>query len=91
MRDLSPDHGKFSVNLDLKRLDNFARQLDRSANRLTMGIVTGALIIGSSIVMTVNAGPRLFGLPFLGLFGFMIALCNSLWLIASIWRSSKNF
>jgi len=84
-------HGKFSVNLDLKRLDNFARQLDRSANRLTMGIVTGALIIGSSIVMTVNAGPRLFGLPFLGLFGFMIALCNSLWLIASIWRSSKNF
>lgn len=84
-------NGKFSVNLDLKRLDNFARQLDRSANRLTMGIVTGALIIGSSIVMTVDAGPHLFGLPFLGLFGFMIALLNSLWLIISIWRSGKNF
>ncbi|WP_215776501.1 AarF/ABC1/UbiB kinase family protein [Paludibacterium sp. B53371] len=82
--------GKFSVNLDLKRLDSFARQLDRSANRLTMGIVTGALIIGSSIVMTVNAGPRLFGFPFLGLFGFLIALINSLWLIVSIWRSGKQ-
>jgi ubiquinone biosynthesis protein len=84
-------HGKFSVNLDLKRLDHFGRQLDRSANRLTMGIVTGALIIGSAIVMTVNAGPRLFGLPFFGLFGFLIALINSLWLIASTWRSGKEF
>jgi len=83
-------HGKFSVNLDLKRLDNFGRQLDRSANRLTMGIVTGALIIGSSIVMTVNAGPRLFGLPFFGLFGFTVALFNSLWLIISIWRSGRE-
>lgn len=82
--------GRFSVNLDLKRLDSFARQLDRSANRLTMGIVTGALIIGSSIVMTVNAGPRLFGLPFFGLFGFLIALINSLWLIVSIWRSNRE-
>ena len=82
--------GRFSVNLDLKRLDHFGRQLDRSANRLTMGIVTGALIIGSSIVMTVNAGPRLFGLPFFGLFGFSIALLNSLWLIGSIWRSGRR-
>jgi ubiquinone biosynthesis protein len=82
--------GRFSVNLDLKRLDHFGRQLDRSANRLTMGIVTGALIIGSSIVMTVNAGPRLFGLPFFGLFGFTVALINSMWLIVSIWRSGKR-
>jgi ubiquinone biosynthesis protein len=83
-------HGKFRINLDLQRLDHFARQLDRSANRLTMGIVTGALIIGSSIAMTVDAGPRLFGLPFLGLFGFMFALFNSLWLIVSIWRSGRH-
>jgi len=83
-------HGKFRINLDLQRLDHFAHQLDRSANRLTMGIVTGALIIGSSIAMTVNAGPQLFGLPFLGLFGFMFALFNSLWLIISIWRSGRH-
>ncbi|MCW3481885.1 AarF/UbiB family protein [Neisseriaceae bacterium JH1-16] len=83
-------HGKFRVNLDLKRLDNFGRQLDKSANRLTMGIVTGCLIIGSSIVMTVNAGPKLFGLPFFGFLGYMVAFFNSLWIIWSIWRSSKE-
>nr|WP_047236309.1 AarF/UbiB family protein [Chromobacterium subtsugae] len=83
-------HGKFRVNLDLQRLDNFGKQLDRSSNRLTMGIVTGCLIIGSSIVMTVNAGPKLFGLPFFGFVGFMLALFNSVWLVWSIWRSGKD-
>ncbi|WP_422679011.1 ABC1 kinase family protein [Chromobacterium amazonense] len=83
-------HGKFRVNLDLQRLDSFGKQLDRSSNRLTMGIVTGCLIIGSSIVMTVNAGPKLFGLPFFGFFGFMLALLNSVWLVWSIWRSGKD-
>jgi ubiquinone biosynthesis protein len=84
-------HGKFRINFDLQRLDSFGRQLDRTANRLTMGIVTGCLIIGSSIVMTVNAGPKLFGLPFFGFLGFMVAFFNSIWLIWSIWRAGKEW
>ncbi|MCP9761198.1 ubiquinone biosynthesis protein UbiB, partial [Aquitalea sp. S1-19] len=83
--------GKFRINLDLARLDSFGRQIDKSANRLTMGIVTGCLIIGSSIVMTVNAGPMLFGLPLFGFLGFMVAMLNSLWLIFSIWRAGKEY
>ena len=51
--------GKFRIDIDVKRLDHFGQQLDKSANRLTLGIVTGCLIIGSSIVMTVKAGPML--------------------------------
>ncbi|WP_024303610.1 AarF/ABC1/UbiB kinase family protein [Pseudogulbenkiania sp. MAI-1] len=84
-------HGKFRINFDLQRLDSFGRQIDRTANRLTMGIVTGCLIIGSSIVMTVDAGPKLFGLPFFGFMGFMVAFFNSLWLIWSIWRAGKEW
>ncbi|MDK2125157.1 ABC1 kinase family protein [Parachitinimonas caeni] len=82
--------GKLPIDLDLKRLDHFGQQLDKSTNRLTLGIVTGCLIIGSSIVMTVPAGPRLFGLPAFGLSGFLIAFFNSIWLIYSIWRSGKD-
>ena len=83
-------HGKFRINLDLKRLEQFGHQLDKSVNRLTMGIVTGCLIIGSSIVMTVKGGPTLFGLPLFGFLGFMVAFFNSMWLIWSIWRAGKN-
>ena len=82
--------GNVKVDLDLKRLDRFGTQVAKSANRLTMGIVTGCLIIGSSIVMTVKAGPTLFGLPLFGFFGFTIAFFNTLWLIFSIWVSGKE-
>ncbi|MDC7707960.1 ABC1 kinase family protein [Vogesella indigofera] len=84
-------HGKFRINLDLKRLEQFGHQLDKSVNRLTMGIVTGCLIIGSSIVMTVDGGPTLFGLPLFGFLGFMVAFFNSMWLIWSIWLAGKEF
>lgn len=83
--------GKLSIDLDLKRLDHFGQQLDRSTNRLTLGIVTSALIIGSSIVMTVPGGPKIFGMPFFGFLGFIIAFITSLWLIFSIWRASKDY
>ncbi|GAA5785058.1 putative protein kinase UbiB [Chitiniphilus shinanonensis] len=82
--------GHMKVDLDLKRLDRFGTQLAKSANRLTLGIVTGSLIIGSSIVMTVKSGPMLFGLPALGLIGFVIAFFNTLWLAFSIWVSGKE-
>lgn len=82
--------GNLRIDLDLKRLDHFGLQITRSANRLTMGIVTGALIIGSSIVMTVNAGPKLFGLPLLGFLGFILAILNTVWLVISIWISGKD-
>jgi len=82
--------GRLTIELDLKRLDRFGHQLDRSANRLTIGVVTAALIVGSSIVMTVRGGPELFGLPLFGLLGFVIAGANSLWLIWAIRRSSRD-
>ncbi|MCB6184464.1 ubiquinone biosynthesis protein UbiB [Leeia sp. TBRC 13508] len=77
--------GNVKIDLDLKRLDHFGHQLDKSANRLTLGIVTAALIIGSSIAMTVPGGPKT-----LGFFAFIIAMLNSMWIVFSIWRSGKH-
>ncbi|MEW6119531.1 MAG: AarF/UbiB family protein [Pseudomonadota bacterium] len=82
--------GRVKVDLDLKRLDHFGHQLDRASNRLTMGILTASLVVGSSIIMTVEGGPELFGLPLFGLLGFLIAFFNSVWIILSIWRSGKH-
>jgi ubiquinone biosynthesis protein len=82
--------GRMKIDLDLKRLDHFGHQLDRASNRLTMGILTASLVVGSSIIMTVEGGPKLFGLPLFGLLGFLIAFLNSLWIIFAIWRSGKH-
>lgn len=84
--------GKTRIDLDLKRLDQFGRQLDNTIDRATVGIVTASLIIGSSIVMTVQGGPTVFGIPvykILGFGGYLLAFCNSVWIMFGIWRSGK--
>ncbi|MDQ5848280.1 MAG: AarF/UbiB family protein [Pseudomonadota bacterium] len=85
--------GKTRIDLDLKRLDSFGRQIDRSLDRATVGIMTASLVIGSAIVMTVADGPVLLGvpvLPALGLLGYVMAFLNSLWILYGIWRSGRE-
>lgn len=82
--------GRLKVNLDLKRLDHFGHQLDHSTNRLTMALITAALIIGSSIVMTVEGGPTIFGLPAFGFLGFFLAFLIGILLMISVWRAGRD-
>lgn len=82
--------GGFKIELDLQRLEDFGRQLDRSANRVTVGMITSALIIGTSIVMTIDTGPQILGFPVLGLLGFGTAFGIGLMLLWSILRSGNR-
>jgi len=82
--------GRMQLHIDLAHLKRVGDQLDRAANRLSLALVIAALIIGSSIVMTVQAGPTLFGLPAFGFLGFSGAVLGGVWLIRSIWRSTHH-
>ncbi len=82
--------GGFKIDLDLQRLEEFGRQLDRSANRVTMGLITSALIVGTSIAMTIDGGPKLFGIPILGLAGFVTSFLIGMMLLWSILRSGNR-
>jgi ubiquinone biosynthesis protein len=85
--------GKIRIDLDLKRLDQFGRQLHRTIDRATMGIMTASLVIGSAIVMNVPDGPVVLGVPVLtavGFMGYVTAFINSVWVILGIWRSGKE-
>ncbi len=82
--------GRLRIDLDLRRLEQFGYQLDATANRITMGILTASLVIGSAIVMTVQAGPKIMGMSFFGIAGFLLAFINSVWIVFSIWRSGKH-
>jgi ubiquinone biosynthesis protein len=82
--------GHLQVGIELAHLKRVGDQLDRAANRLAMALVIAALIIGSSIVMTVQGGPTLFGLPVFGFLGFCGAVLGGLWLVRAVWRSSRG-
>jgi ubiquinone biosynthesis protein len=81
--------GRLEVHIDIANLNRVGNQVESALNRLVVGLVVAALIVGSSIVMTVPGGPTLLGLPFFGLLGFVGATLGSLWLIGSISRSAK--
>lgn len=78
--------GKLQLEVDVPALKSFGDQLDRAASRLTMAIVTAALIVGSSIVMTVDRGG---GVATLGLLGFIAAMLGGLWVLISVWRGGR--
>jgi ubiquinone biosynthesis protein len=82
--------GRMQLHIDLAHLKRVGDQLDRAANRLSLALVIAALIIGSSIVMTVTGGPTLFGLPAFGFLGFCGAVLGGVWLVRSIWRSTHQ-
>jgi ubiquinone biosynthesis protein len=85
--------GKTRIDLDLKRLDSFGRQLDRTLDRVAVGILTASLVIGSAIVLTVRDGPVVWGIPLLpalGLVGYVLAFLNSVWIVYGIWRAGRE-
>lgn len=82
--------GRFQLHVDVTRLKKFGNQLDRAASRMAVGNIIAALIIGSSIVMTVEGGPTLFGLPLFGTLGFIGAALGGIWLLFSIWSSGRG-
>jgi ubiquinone biosynthesis protein len=83
-------HGGVQVHVEVHHLERVGDQLDRAASRLTVGLVVAALIIGSSIVLTVRGGPLLLGLPAFGLIGFVGASVGAVWLLRSISRSGHH-
>ena len=80
--------GRIEVQVDVNELKEVSHRLDSAASRLTLGIVTAALIIGSAIVMNVQPGED--GLSIFGLLGFAGAALGGVWLLLSIWRSSRG-
>ena len=82
--------GQLHIGLELAHLQRVGNQLNQAANRLAMALVIAALIIGSSIVMTVQGGPTLWGLPAFGFLGFCGAVLGGLWLVRAIRRSGHD-
>jgi ubiquinone biosynthesis protein len=80
--------GRIEVHVDINSLKDVSHRLDKAVSRLTLGIVTAALIIGSAIAM--NVDPSDAGVPILGLLGFIGAALGGVWLLFSIWRSGRE-
>ena len=78
-----------ALRFEIREIEGFARQVESSVNRATIGLVTAALIVGSSILLAAPVGRDSFALTFFGWIGIAIAFANSVWLLNSIRRSRR--
>jgi predicted unusual protein kinase regulating ubiquinone biosynthesis (AarF/ABC1/UbiB family) len=61
------------------------------ANRITMGLVLAALIVGAALLMRVPSTFELFGYPGLAIACFLAAASGGFWLVLSIlWQDHKS-
>lgn len=83
------NRNKFKIDLEHRGLDKFTADFDRSINRLSTSMILAAMIIGSSIIMQTDKGPKLMGFPVLAFMGYTVAGIVGLWLIYAIIRSGR--
>jgi ubiquinone biosynthesis protein len=64
-------------------------EMDRSTNRLSLGLIVSALIVGSALIGLSEKGPLLWGFPAFGILGFLLAGVLGFGLAIAILRSGK--
>lgn len=80
------EHDDFTVNFQHRGLERLDQSLQAASNRLTLGVIIGALIIGSSMIVTTGIHPLLFGYPALGIVGYLISALLGLYVVWGIIR-----
>ncbi|HUV06682.1 MAG TPA: 2-polyprenylphenol 6-hydroxylase [Spirochaetia bacterium] len=83
------NRGQLSIQMDHRGAERLISELDRSINRLVLSIIIAAILVGSSLIVNLKAGPFLFGFPIIGLAGYLSAGVLGLWLIIAIMRSGR--
>jgi len=83
------NRNKFKIDLEHRGLDKFTADFDRSINRLSISMILAAMIIGSSIIMHTDKGPKIMDFPVLAFMGYTVAGLVGLWLVYAIIRSGR--
>jgi ubiquinone biosynthesis protein len=84
------EHDDLTVNFQHRGLEGLNDALRAASNRIALGVIIGALIIGSSSIVTTGIRPYLFGYPALGIVGYLLSALLGLWVIWDIFRHGRH-
>lgn len=82
--------GQLTLNVSGIDENTIMTGIQKVANRITMGLVIAALIIGAAMLMRVPTSSTLFGYPALAIVCFLVAAAAGLGLLASIVLSDRR-
>ncbi len=75
---------ELTVQVDMSNVDRLATELDRSSNRLAIGMVMSALVLASALLIRSAPDSHWFAVPI-----FLLSSLLGLWLIYGIFRSGS--
>ena len=75
--------GKLTLNIKLQQADDFLKGMHKIANRITVGLVIAALVVGSSLMMRVPSRFQILGYPAIAMAGYLAASITAFYLIIS--------
>ncbi len=81
--------GKLRVQMEHTNLERAINKLNKMVNRIVVALVLSSLVIGSSVVINANVGPKIYDISVFGLFGFLSAAIGGFWLLISILYSGR--
>jgi ubiquinone biosynthesis protein len=84
------EHDNLTVNFQHRGLEHLEETVGVAANRITLGVIVGSLIVGSSLIVTTGAGPRLLGYPALGIVGYLISALFGFYIVFDIVRHGRH-
>ncbi len=80
---------ELQINFHHTGTEDLQETFNASMNRLTVGIILGSLLVGSSLVITTGVEPLLFGYPAIGLLGFLGSGMLGLYIVVSTLRKHR--
>lgn len=83
------EKGYIKLEIEPKSAKRISSDINAASNRLSLSLMISAVIVGSSMIIQTNMKPHLWGVPLLGIFGFLMAALFGLWLIIYIVRTGE--
>ena len=78
--------GTIKVDIEDTDIRKLSLEIDRSSNRVAYGLMIAALLVTSALLIQVEKGPTVLGIPFLSFFSFFFASIFTFILFISILR-----
>ncbi len=77
-------NNELRVGIEIEKTDEMQHAIRDVANRITLGVITAALILGSAFLLRMDVGLKVFGYPLFALVGFLMAAGLGIYVVAQI-------
>ncbi|MBT4174553.1 AarF/ABC1/UbiB kinase family protein [archaeon] len=81
---------KVDVDINHKEVDELTHEIGISSDRVTLGLIIGALVVGASLVMLAGIGPFIWGVPVISYGMLFVIIILSFGLVVSILNEKRG-